>query len=104
MYLQKDAPEAASLASYKTIRDTTLIALHARIVAERVASLQRSESANLCIDGWDGSPEQGRLVGVSYCWVDDTWHRRTAFLDLLEVASSHTGTESLASTPSSVSA
>jgi glyceraldehyde-3-phosphate dehydrogenase/erythrose-4-phosphate dehydrogenase len=60
-------------------------------VAQRVASLQQSESFALSFDSWKGNAVQRRFVGLNYHWIDSEWDYHSATLDLVEVTAAHTG-------------
>lgn len=61
------------------------------VVRARLQSLHTADAIAVSFDGWTGTQEQGRLVGVNYHWVDDDWCYQSATLDLLEIAARHTG-------------
>lgn len=85
-----DNPAATPLASWKTLKDSTLGALYSKVIELQQNSLRESESAAISFDGWTGTPQQGQIIGVHYHWIDSNWSYHSALLDLIEVQGAHT--------------
>jgi hypothetical protein len=81
--MQGDNPDATALASWKTIKESTLYALQKVIIDVRVQSLCSSESACVMFDGWDGGDLLGEIIGITYNWIDDSTLRFSISFQLL---------------------
>jgi len=81
-----------TLPTWKTVKASTLFAIHRLVVDTQVESLRSVESACISFDGWDGGLALGQLIGITYSWVDSNFIFQSALLDLISVSSNHTGT------------